>query len=147
MKYIKYTETELIARYQETDKMGIIHHSVYPIWFEAGRTELIKACGYPYFSLEAMGLMLPLISLSVKYISPSYYEDKVIVKSSVTQLTRTRISIGYEVVKKGNDENILCTGTTDHVFTNRDLNPVNVSKKFPEVYEALNKIYERQIKA
>ncbi len=144
MKPIRYIETELTARYQETDKMGIIHHSVYPIWFEAARTELIKACGHPYSSLESKGLLLPLISLSVRYIAPSYYEDRVIIRSSVSQLTRTRISIGYEVIKKGHDEDILCTGTTDHVFTDKDLRPVNVSKKFPEVYEALSQRYERQ---
>ena len=26
----------------ETDQMGIVHHSVYPIWFECGRTDFIN---------------------------------------------------------------------------------------------------------
>ena len=38
-------ETEFIARYSETDQMGIIHHSNYPVWFEAGRTDFFKRLG------------------------------------------------------------------------------------------------------
>ena len=36
------SQTKVIVRYAETDKMGIVHHSVYPIWYEAARTEAIK---------------------------------------------------------------------------------------------------------
>ena len=27
-------KTKILPRYAETDKMGIIHHSVYAIWYE-----------------------------------------------------------------------------------------------------------------
>ena len=44
------SRTKLIVRYQETDQMGIVHHSVYPIWFECGRTDFIKKVGYIIWS-------------------------------------------------------------------------------------------------
>lgn len=53
------SKTELIVRYAETDQMGIVHHSVYPIWFEAGRTDYMEKEGYPYSRIEEEGLMLP----------------------------------------------------------------------------------------
>jgi acyl-CoA thioester hydrolase len=34
------TETTSTVRYAETDQMGIVHHSNYAIWYEAGRTDL-----------------------------------------------------------------------------------------------------------
>jgi len=33
----------LKARYAETDQMGVVHHSVYPVWFEVARTALSHA--------------------------------------------------------------------------------------------------------
>ena len=50
-------ETKIVARYAETDQMGIIHHSVYPIWFEAARTEFIKLSGITYTQLEQQGVI------------------------------------------------------------------------------------------
>ena len=34
------SKSKVVARYAETDQMGIVHHSVYPIWFELARTDL-----------------------------------------------------------------------------------------------------------
>ena len=33
-----FFETKVKVRYQETDQMGVAHHSVYPIWYEEART-------------------------------------------------------------------------------------------------------------
>lgn len=34
-------ETEIRVRYNECDPMGVVHHAIYPVWFEMGRTELL----------------------------------------------------------------------------------------------------------
>ena len=138
MNDLKYVDTKLTARYQETDMMGIIHHSVYPVWFEAARTELIKACGYSYSSLEKLGIMLPLISLHTEYIKPAFYEDEITVRSRLSVLTKIRLSVSYEVFRENDFDRIICKGNTSHVFTNKDLRPINIQKVFPEVYEAFN---------
>jgi len=141
---MKYSDTRITARYQETDKMGIIHHSVYPVWFEAARTDFIKACGHSYSLLEKKGLMLPLISLEAEYLNPSYYEDTVIIRSRLKNLSATRMTVSYEVFRADDDKRIISRGSTTHVFTDRDMKPVNAKKKFPEVHEALKKIYEEK---
>ena len=63
------SQSKITVRYAETDKMGIVHHSNYPVWFEIARTDFIKALGVPYSVLEEKGLMLPLIGLSCRYIN------------------------------------------------------------------------------
>jgi acyl-CoA thioester hydrolase len=35
-------ETKLRVRYAETDKMGVVYHSNFVIWFEVGR---VSCCG------------------------------------------------------------------------------------------------------
>ena len=46
------SQSKITVRYAETDKMGIVHHSNYPVWFEIARTDFIKALGVPYSVLE-----------------------------------------------------------------------------------------------
>jgi len=42
----------IVPRYCETDQSGVAHHSVYSIWFEMGRTELLRVNGLAYKNLE-----------------------------------------------------------------------------------------------
>ena len=53
---IKSHTITISARYSETDQAGVVHHSVYPIWFEMGRTELLRVNGLAYKDLEAAGI-------------------------------------------------------------------------------------------
>ena len=133
--------TELIARYAETDKMGIIHHSVYPIWFEAARTEFIKELGISYSDCEKRGLMLPLIGLECKYLKPAYYEDVIVIDSCIVKATPVRLVIGYEAKNKITGET-LATGSTTHVWTDESRKPVNLKKKAPDIYRMMTDDYE-----
>ena len=49
------SELEIRVRYAETDQMGVAHHASYLVWFEAGRTELIRSGGRSYAQIEADG--------------------------------------------------------------------------------------------
>jgi acyl-CoA thioester hydrolase len=126
------------VRYAETDRMGIVHHSNYPIWFEIGRTEISKKIGIPYTEIEEIGLMWPLINLSCAYKSPAAYDDDVIIRTFVKEVTNTRISFGYEAILKKN-EKLLCIGATEHVWADKNFKPVNGKKVFPHVFEIYRK--------
>jgi len=123
--------TGVTVRYQETDQMGVAHHSVYPVWFEAGRTAYIRAQGMPYGKLEADGLFLPMIEMSCKFKGFARYEDTLQIYTRVSDVTKTRIDFHYEVRKDGA---AIAAGATMHVFANRQLRPVNLSKYMPEIY-------------
>ncbi|MBN1623699.1 MAG: acyl-CoA thioesterase [Clostridia bacterium] len=128
--------TELIARYAETDKMGIIHHSVYAVWFEAARTEFIKKMGISYSGCEERGLMLPLIGLECKFMKPAYYEDVIAIESSIQKATPVRLVIVYTARNKKTDE-ILATGKTVHVWTDGERKPVDMRKKAPDIFQMM----------
>ncbi len=133
---MEYAETVLTVRYAETDRMGVVHHSNYPIWFEAGRTDMIRKAGYPYSKVEENGLLLPLIELRCYYKGSARYEDVVTVRTYVCEVTPTRIHFRYDVLVNGNPSPI-CEGDTYHVWTNKDLKPVNLRKVNPEIYGIL----------
>ncbi|HHV60227.1 MAG TPA: acyl-CoA thioesterase [Clostridiaceae bacterium] len=130
------SETKLIVRYAETDKMGIVHHSNYLVWFEAGRTDFVKKLGMSYSDIESMGIMLPLIELNCKFYGSATYEDEITVITSIKDITYTRIYFNYEILKKGCPKPIV-TGETVHVWTNTGLKPVNLKKYKPEIYNLL----------
>ncbi len=127
------SETKLTVRYAETDQMGIVHHSCYPVWFEAGRTDFIKKMGLPYSEIEKSGVLLPLIELKCSYKGFSQYEDEITVRTSVKQHNGIRTTFYYEVFKPGCDGPIT-TGETIHAWVNREFKPVNIKKYKPEIH-------------
>lgn len=132
------SQTELTVRYAETDQMGIVHHSNYPVWFEAGRTDFIRKMGLPYSKIEESGAMLPLIELTCRFKGFAKYEDEVIVKTNILQNTGIRLAFHYEVYRKGSEEAIT-EGETVHVWTNSSLKPVNIKKFKPEIHKLIEK--------
>ena len=126
MSNVKVSLTTVVARYQETDRMGIIHHSVYPVWFEVGRTDLIKEFGLTYSQMEAEGLLLPLIGLECSYKQFAVYEDKLVIRSCIDSISRTRISFFYEAIREYSSKpTLIATGKTHHIFANTALRPLN----------------------
>ncbi len=135
---MKISKTELTVRYAETDQMGIVHHSVYPIWYEAGRTDYIKMFGISYTEMEAAGVMMPLVNLSCHYGIPARYEDVVVVETRAIKLSAAKMIFYYEVKRKS-DGVLLGSGTTEHGFVDsKTFKPVNVKKKLPELFAKIS---------
>ncbi len=138
-----FSETKITVRYQETDKMGIVHHSVYPIWFECGRTDFIQRAGITYSRMESEGVRLPLLGLKCRYLYPSFYEDEMLVKTSIQNLTPTRISFCYEIYRKNYIKPVV-TGETEHVWVDNNLKPVNMKKYKPQMYQIISDVFNRK---
>lgn len=113
--------------------MGIVHHSNYAIWFEAGRTDFIKKTGISYSSLEEKGVLLPLYEMSCKFIYPAKYGDEIAVITELKHLSRIRIIFSYRIINK-NDSRLLATGETAHAWTDSNLKPQDAQKAIPEIY-------------
>ena len=78
--------------------MGVVHHSVYPVWFEMGRTEMLRACGGSYRAMEEAGAMLVVAELSIKFQRPARYDDQLVLRTFLLEGGRARIRHGYELV-------------------------------------------------
>jgi acyl-CoA thioester hydrolase len=125
------------VRYAETDRMGIVHHSNYPVWFEIGRTDFLRQLGRTYLSLEEEGLLLPLSSMDCKFKRPAKYGDEVTVKTSLANLTCVRMKFLYEVTNQEGE--LLAWGSTEHGCTDWELKPFNLVKRMPQFYQILLK--------
>lgn len=131
-------QTQFTVRYAETDQMGVVHHSNYAVWFEAGRTDFIRKMGLPYSRIEENGAKLPLLELKCQFKGFARYEDEIIVNTNISEYTATRIVFHYEVYKKG-DEHAITLGETMHCWTDGNLKPVNLKKYRPEIFDLIEK--------
>lgn len=132
------TKTTFIARYAETDQMGIVHHSNYAIWFEAGKTDFLKTAGTSNSSIEENGVLIPLYEMNCKFITPAKYEDEIIVNTSIKNISPARISFSYKVLNASSGK-LIATGETLHAWTDKVLKPINAAKRIPEIYAVLSK--------
>ena len=76
-------EITVRVRYAETDRMGLLHHANYLIYFEQGRTELLRAQGLSYRDMEDQGFLLVLTRVQVRYRRAIRYDDVVTVRTTV----------------------------------------------------------------
>jgi acyl-CoA thioester hydrolase len=133
------SETKIVVRYAETDKMGIVHHSNYFIWFEAGRTDFIKGSNISYSEMEENGILIPLAESNCKYIIGAKYEDELIIKTWVKQLTPVKVEFNYSVIRE-NDQKEIAKGSTLHVFVNNDFKIINLKKVNKEIFNKLESL-------
>ena len=110
-------EIILRVRYAETDRMGLLHHANYLVYFEQGRTELLRAQGLAYKDLEDKGYLLVLVKAEVRYRSPARYDDLLTLKTTVVRTTAVRIDHRYEVLRDGL---LLAEGSTTLACVDRE---------------------------
>jgi acyl-CoA thioester hydrolase len=89
------------VRYAETDRMGLLHHANYLVYFEQGRTELLRAQGFSYRDIEDQGFYLVLTKIQVRYKSPAYYDDLLTLRTTVVRTTIVKIEHKYELMRDG----------------------------------------------
>lgn len=89
------------VRYAETDRMGLLHHANYLVYFEQGRTELLRQMGYSYRDVEDQGYYLVLTKIQVRYKSPARYDDLLTLRTTVVRTTSVKIEHRYELLRDG----------------------------------------------
>ena len=113
-------EIAIRVRYAETDRMGLLHHANYLVYFEQGRTELLRTKGLSYKDLEDQGYLLVLTKIEVKYRWPARYDDLLNLKTTVTRTTTVRIDHRYELFCEGR---LLAEGSSTLACVDREGRP------------------------
>lgn len=113
------------VRYNETDQMGVVHHSEYVNYFELGRTEMMRAHGLEYAEMERRGVLLAVVDVALRYLKPARFGDELTIETRIAEVERVRVRFEYEV--KLADE-VVCRGHTVLACVGRDLVP----KRLPE---------------
>jgi acyl-CoA thioester hydrolase len=94
-------EITIRVRYAETDRMGLLHHANYLVYFEQGRTELLRSQGFTYRDIEDQGYYLVLTKVAVRYRKPAYYDDLLTLRTTVVRTTLVKIEHKYELLRNG----------------------------------------------
>ena len=99
--------------YGDTDKMGFVYHANYFRWFEAGRSDLFRQLGITYKEIEASGIHLPVSEVHCKFISPSQYDDILVIETTLDTSVKAGMKFDYRVFSETGDK-ILAKGYTKH---------------------------------
>lgn len=118
---------EIIPRYSETDQAGVVHHTVYPVWFEMGRTELLRVNGLTYSDLEKAGVFFVVAELACRYRRPAFYDEKLDLTAACTKITNARVEHSY-TLKRRQTGVILAEGTSILACVDADGKP----RRMPE---------------
>lgn len=125
------SETTVRVRYAETDRMGYVYYGNYTQYFEVGRVEALRQLGTSYKEMEESGVMLPVYTCNLKYLKPAYYDDLLIIKTTIKELPTAKINFDYEIFNQKNE--LLNTGNTTLVFINTTTNkPCPAPESFME---------------
>ncbi|MGH1385241.1 acyl-CoA thioesterase [Kordia sp.] len=109
-------EIKTRIRYAETDQMGVVYHGNYVQFIEMGRTEWLRALGISYKEMEAMGVMLPVISIQINYKKSAYYDDVLTVRTTLKKLPSVKIEFEYEILNESKE--IITNGNAVLAFIN-----------------------------
>jgi acyl-CoA thioester hydrolase len=110
------------VRYAETDQMGVVYHSNYFVWFEVGRTDLLRGNGWTYKEMEADGVSLPVIEARCEFKVPARYDDDLEIRTTGTLMSPVRVAFSYEIVRPIDDQTV-ATGQTVHASLDRNGRP------------------------
>ena len=123
-------QTRVRVRYAETDQMGVVYYANYLVWMEVARVELCKALGFRYRDMELEdGVMLAVIESQCRYLHPARFDEEVILDTRIAEASSRLVEFAYEMRLADNGRK-LATGSTRHIFCNREMKPVRMPEKY-----------------
>jgi|TARA_B100000929_G_scaffold281117_1_gene259755 acyl-CoA thioester hydrolase len=111
--------------------MGIVYYANYFVWFEIGRTDLLRSLGWSYREMEDSGIALPVIEAECQYRQSAHYDDELEIDTKGTLLSAVRIAFDYEIVRRS-DRAINVSGRTVHAAVNNQGRPCRLPDRICE---------------
>jgi acyl-CoA thioester hydrolase len=109
----------LTVRFAETDLMGVVHHSAYVVWIEAGRVAWMAAAGMPYAEVAAAGHHFAVTKVNLEYRQSARFGEVVRIETRLARLRSRQVEFAYAVCNAATDE-LLATGSSEHVCVDLD---------------------------
>ena len=132
---------QLRPRYGEVDQMGYVYHANYVSYCHQARTELLRKLGVDDKTLEATHIMMPVISMNLRYLKPAGYDELLTIKTCFSKIPATRFSFQFEIRNKLDE--LICSADSTTVFVNStSRKPI---KAPPIVVEAIEKHLKTQL--
>ena len=132
---MKDVTSRVRVRYKETDQMGIAHHSNYIVWFEIGRTDLCRATGFTYATIEERGFLLVVTEVLCQFRVAYRYDDEVVIRTSVAESGSRSIQFAYALWNAAGDT-LHAKGSSTHLWVNRETRkPVRADAEVMRAFE------------
>ena len=122
------------VRYAETDQMQVAYHANYFVWFEVGRTDLLRHLGWSYREMERAGFQLPVIEAHCRFHRPARYDDEIEIRTKGHLVSAVRVSFEYEAVRRS-DQVVTATGRTLHAAVNGDGRPCRLPERVRDLFQ------------
>lgn len=133
--------TQIPVRYAETDQMGVVHHSHYPVYFEVGRTEFFEQFLFHYAEMEKQGLRAPVLEVGFKILGAARYGHTLRLETRPEWFRGLRLEMGYRIT---HEDELIATGFTRHALLGADMRPVR-KEKLGGLYDQVRAVFpERQ---
>lgn len=113
--------------------MGVVYYANYLVWFEIGRTDLLRQSGWSYREMELEGFSLPVIEAHCEYRQSARYDDQVEVRTTGVLVSPVRIRFDYEVARQA-DGTTLAHGHTVHASLDRDGRPCRLPARARDLF-------------
>ena len=111
---MNYITDKIKVRYNETDQMGIVHHSNYLKFFELARIEWLENLNMPYQKIESNNIILPVVKCELKFIKPLIFGDIFFIKVFCSKRPTSTIEFSYQIFNDNNE--ITTEGMTTLAF-------------------------------
>ena len=119
------SQLSLTVRFCETDLMGIVHHSNYLVYFEAGRVDWLRRRAVRYEDWVAIDVHLPVVEAKLKYRKAAKFDESLVVETTCANLSVVTVLFTYRILR-GSD--VLCEGETLLACSGQNMRP----KRFPK---------------
>jgi acyl-CoA thioester hydrolase len=113
--------------------MGVVYYANYFVWFEVGRTDLLRAAGWSYREMEGEGITLPVIEAHCEYRRPARYDDELDIHTAGVMQSPVRVEFDYEVIR-ASDTTLIATGRTMHASLDRDGRPRRLPARVHQLF-------------
>jgi len=123
------------VRYKDIDQMGVMYYSRYFEYYEAARTDMMRALGLTYKELESQGIMMPVVHTEADYFSGPNFDDQLSCITEVREQHKNRMEIFYTIVRLDEPETILNTGKTVHAFVKTNGKPTRIPNALKNLIE------------
>lgn len=121
------------VRYGETDQMGVVYHPNYFLYFETGRTELLREAGVAYSELEKSGVLLVVTEASITYRAAARYDEELTIATRVDHVGKATIGFAYRVLGPAGDLKV--EGRTVLASVDASKTPIRLPRTVTELLE------------
>jgi acyl-CoA thioester hydrolase len=122
------------VRYAETDKMGVVYHSNFIVWFEVGRVEMLRQLGFRYRDMEREDdCHIAVADVRVRYKAPARYDDEITIRTRLKNVRDSLLQFGYEIVRV-EDGTLLAEGETTHIVVDSKFEKSALPQKYLKAF-------------